>query len=591
MVEFYQPKKRPGIAGRRTTTRVVEPKPYWPGLEIDEHDRDKSRHGRNDNKNNGNADAVKFNIETSAKEGSQDSPKAIVSVERVDGSSATDINDVEGETKPSPPMNDSKKGNTNNRHLGGISTFRPRKRKRKPSININNVGDNALPHLPGNTTMPGEEQEGGHDIAKNALINCTSAASTTVGTASEVTRKCSQPIVDATGTSTTNSTGSLTNNSTNINSPATNNHATAKATDAINNTIIPVPARKTNTTNNPANNDSNHSDDQSSVSSSSDARATPRVLVKFLLHQKIPLLDQVVSDIRDILTGMVSRSPALLQKHLARAATTRSPAHPITNTGNDREITSNESNNNNINDKRTNNSQGGMMDDNNNVLKSEQKQEAVSKLEDICKRQEMLLDRMESAAARREEEFLKQTQEEKQAHQLQQQQKKQRQRQQEDSAAKLQRDYQLLQQANASLQMKLEAKNHSIETYRFELEEKGKTIGELEGSRRSIHGTFQLRFDEQFRELSERECTIEKQRNLLKIARVENEKLRHRIEVLEEGMPRSAVEADANHAYNSHRIRHANGQLDRDGNISHGTTSSAYNPRIRRNARGRDTTL
>ena len=583
MVEFYQPKKRRGIAGRRTTTRVVEPKPYWPGLEIDEHDSDKSRRGIDNNTENTNT--MKSNIETSANEGRQDSPKAIVSIERVEGSSA------EGETKPSPSMNDSKKGNTNtntnSRHVGGISTFRPRKRKRKPSINNNDVGDNAIPQLPGNTTMTGEEQEQeqGSDIAKNALVDSTSATSTTVGTANEVTRKCSHPIVNTTtGPSTTNSTGSLTNVSTN-----NNNHATAKATDAIN-TITPVPAKKTNTTNNYANNDNNNSDDQSSVSSSSDTRATPRVLVKFLLHQKFPLLDRVVSDIRDILTGMVSRSPALLQKHLAKTSTTTLPPLPWGNTGNNREINN------------------GGIEDNDNASRSERntppQQETMSKLEDICKRQEMLLDRMtgmESAAARREEEFLKQTQEEKQAQQQAQQQKeqRQRQRQQEDSTAKLQRDYQTLQEANASLQMKLEAKNHSIETYRLQLEEKGKTIGELEGSKRSIHGTFQSRFDEQFRELSERECLIEKQRNLLKIARLENEKLRNRIglRVLEEGRPRSAVEtdadadADANHAYNSHRIRHANGQQDRYGNIIHGTTSSAYNPRIRRNARVRDTTL
>jgi hypothetical protein len=598
MVEFYHAKKRRGIAGLsgRTTTRVVEPKPYWPGLEIDEHDRDKSRHGSNNNSidNNENTDAMKSNIETSAKENMQDNDKTVVSIGRVEESSAINSN-AEGETKPSPSMNDSRKGNTN-RYAGSISTFRSRKRKRNPSANNNYVSDNALPQLPGNNSMTGEEQEGGSDTA-NTLVDTTST-STTVGTANEVTRKCSQPIVKTMRTSTTNIIGSLTNVSTN------NNHATAKATDAIK-TITPAPARKTN---NHAND--NNSDDLSSVSSSSETRATPRVLVNFLLHQKFPVLDQVVSDIRDILSGMVSRSPALLQKHLARAATT-SPALTGANTGNDREI--NNSNNNN----NTNNSHGGM-DHNYDALKSEQKQppqqETISKLQDICKRQEMLLDRitgMESAATRREIAFLKQTQEEEQAHyHHQHQQQEQRQCQEEDSTAKLQRDYQTLQETNANLQMKLERKNTSIETYRLELKERGKTIGELEGSKRSIHCTFQSRFDEQFRELSERECIIEKQRNLLRIARLENEKLRNRIVVLEEERPRSVVEAEVNHAYNSHRIRHTNGQeekllcsfqattgsslrtstQDRDGNTIHGTTSSAYNPRVRRNARVRDNT-
>lgn len=581
MVEFYHPKKRRGIAGVFGRTTRVEPQPYWPGLEIDEHDRKKSCNGSNIVDDNGKNNAKKSDTKSNTEEDNQNNDENIDCFGMVEESSTINSN-AEREIKPSPSMNDARKGNTN-RCSASISAFRSRKRKK--TIHQNKTSENAHPQLPGNKS-------------NTTNTRVATDTSTAVKTANVVVRKCAGSI-DTTAKNFTASSLKL----------STNSHAIVRAKTATQN-ITPISARKTNNT-------SDNTHDLSSVSSS-DVRSaestTPRALVNFLLQEKFPVLDEVVSNIREILFGMISRSPVLLQKHLAMAAT-----KPLPPAGADTENIL-ESNN----DRNRKNDHGGM--NHNDMLRSERKQppqeETLSKLQDICQRHEMLLDRLagiESAATRREKVLHEETQKEKQIQDLeQQQQNEQRQCHQEEDSVKLQRDYQTLQKANASLKLKLKRSNDSIESY-------VQTIEELEESKRSINGMFQSRFDEQFRELSERECTIETQRNVLQIARIENKKLRNRIVVLEEGRPWNtetegdhsrvgistvahavggnpmSVPSRKEHNAYSHRIRHRADSLqltnssfletstpDRDAITIPSLTSTAYNPRIRRNAKARN---
>eukprot|EP00533_Pseudo-nitzschia_delicatissima_P009791 CAMPEP_0116081482 /NCGR_PEP_ID=MMETSP0327-20121206/2219_1 /TAXON_ID=44447 /ORGANISM="Pseudo-nitzschia delicatissima, Strain B596" /LENGTH=584 /DNA_ID=CAMNT_0003572217 /DNA_START=89 /DNA_END=1843 /DNA_ORIENTATION=- len=495
MVEFHQPKKRRGIAGiSGRSTRAVEAKPYWPGLEIDEDDRNTASPGSNKDVDNRNEESVEPTIESPANEDKEKDDKRIVSIGKGEGSSTANSN---GEEKGSK-----------RRSTGDISIFRSRKRKRKLNVNDN------LARIPKSNGLTGEEQDVRSNPAKappqstvTTLKDSTNHAKappdiptmTTVDTTNEVIKKCAQPVDKASELQSTVTTPK----------DSTNQIAAAKATDD----------NKKGNTISPGNPPSNKTGDQSSVSSSdtkSVGTATPRTLVNFLVKKKIPILDKVVSDIRDVLFGMVSRSPALLQKHLAEASqssfTSTGDAGLGTQAGNDH-------------------MESGR--------KQPPQQDNISKFEEICKRQEKLLDRiveMELAAAKREEEFRKQIQEQKEA--LQQQNDQRQSQQDKDLTANLllQKEYRILEKANASLKMKLERRNRSIEAYRLELHEKDSIIEGLEESKLLMKHSFQSRVEEQF-------GIIEKHTNSLKIERKESEKLRNRILVLEIEKSNQGVEA------------------------------------------------
>mmetsp|Transcript_19332 Transcript_19332/g.48138 ORF Transcript_19332/g.48138 Transcript_19332/m.48138 type:complete len:613 (-) Transcript_19332:35-1873(-) len=523
MVEFHQPKKRRGIAGiSGRSTRAVEAKPYWPGLEIDEDDRNTASPGSNKDVDNRNEKSVEPTIESPANEDKEKDDKRIVSIGKGEGSSTANSN---GEEKGSK-----------RRSTGDISIFRSRKRKRKLNVNDN------LARIPKSNGLTGEEQDVRSNPAKappdiptmttvdtpdeitkkrvlpveiaselqstvTTLKDSTNHAKappdiptmTTVDTTNEVIKKCAQPVDKASELQSTVTTPK----------DSTNQIAAAKATDD----------NKKGNTISPGNPPSNKTGDQSSVSSSdtkSVGTATPRTLVNFLVKKKIPILDKVVSDIRDVLFGMVSRSPALLQKHLAEASQSS-----FTSTGDAGLGT--QAGNNHMESGR----------------KQPPQQDNISKFEEICKRQEKLLDRiveMELAAAKREEEFRKQIQEQKEA--LQQQNDQRQSQQDKDLTANLllQKEYRILEKANASLKMKLERRNRSIEAYRLELHEKDSIIEGLEESKLLMKHSFQSRVEEQF-------GIIEKHTNSLKIERKESEKLRNRILVLEIEKSNQGVEA------------------------------------------------
>ena len=583
MVETYHAKKRRGTAGiYGRGTRQVEPKPYWPGLEIDEQDRMKAGFSSSNVGINTNAEAAESKAKPVVKEDGQKD------------------NDPTGEGKTmngsaSPPTKDSNDTKTKI-STGDISNFRSRKRRRKLPANENDSSRNVLSQTPKNSSTIGEEQEGG------SSNNAKSSIETARNGAKPMDRPPQDSIME----------NAVIQNTISVPTPSTKNQATAEAAAATKNNT-PTPHRKMIQS-------TNKTDDQSSLSSS-DTRptgATPRALVKFLVQKKLPILDKVVSDIRDVLFGMVSRSPALLHKHLAEAATTSSQSSRVS-------IVDNGEINNICNSA---NSQEGI--NYTGTLESGRKLppqvDSMSNFQDICKRQEKLLDRiceMELAAEKRDERS-KQIQEQ---NQTLQQQKDQRQYQQEESSpAKPQRDYyEILEDANAGLKWKLEKANSSIETYRLELEERDKSIQGLKESKRLVQSMFQSSVNEQFR-------VIETHINSLNVERAENEKLRKRILLLTNESLRSAetepnnsassfgVETVANDAAvfsggkapesaltnkknlaYSHRVRHRqkNGHQqnllcslqstnslsrsapDRDGLKVPTPTSPAYNPRTR----------
>ena len=523
MVEFHQPKKRRGIAGiSGRSTRAVEAKPYWPGLEIDEDDRNTANPGSNNDGANGDEKTVEPNIESPASEDKEKDDKRIVSIGKGEGSSTASSN---GEIK----------GNKR-RSTGDLSIFRSRKRKRKLNVNDN------LAQIPKRNDLTGEEQGGRSNPAKSPPDIPTK---TTIDTTDEVTKKCAQPVEIASELQST--VTALKDSSNHAKAPPdipiittvdTTNEVTKKCAQPVDKaselqSTVTMPKDSTNkiatakatddnkkgNTISPGNPQSSKTDDQSSVSSSdtkSVGTATPRTLVNFLVQKKIPILDKVVSDIRDVLFGMVSRSPALLQKHLAEAS--QSSFTSAGDTGQNTQV-------------------------GNNHMESGRKQppqeDNISKFEDICKRQEKLLDRiveMELAAAKREEEFRKQIQEQKEA--LQQQNHQRQSQQDKDLTANLllQKEYRIFEKANTSLKMKIERRNRSIEAYRMELQEKDSIIEGLEESRLLMKHSFQSRVEEQF-------GIIEKHTNSLKIERKENEKLRNRVLVLEIEKSNQDVEA------------------------------------------------
>ena len=491
MVEFHYAKKRRGIASiTGKSNRAVEPKPYWPGLEIDEHDRKKSSHGRINNDINGDITSINPNIQSHSEEETRG---------KMDGATSSETQEESGTSGQSSATNDQKNSSTK-RCAVGVPKFRSRKRKSKISINLCS-GDNLPKKGPNDIRLTGEKQEVGINMTNNHAV---ALSSTKAGM-----RKIAQSIEAITKDSSKNDTASFEN--------VSGDDKLSDRISAVTMNSNLVSSKKTNVVD-------DNKDDLSSTSSNEgkpSISTTPRALVTFLLRKKFPVLDDVLSSIRDILFGMVSQSPAILQKHLAKATTT---SHAASATR------SSDSGNFQI------------------PLRGKSHEETISKLQDICKRQEILLDRIAGIeSATRLEDCRNQTQDGDVTQRLRhrQQPKEQRQVQKEiDSTTKLHRDYQKLQETNTSLKMKLDASNKSIESHRLELQAYIETIQELEKSKRSIQYTFRSRFDEQFRELSERDLIIEKQRTLLRVARAENEKLRGRIVRLEDGRYRSS---DSNH--------------------------------------------
>lgn len=548
---------------------MEEPKPYWPGLEIEEQDKTKASGGMNTNNDaNGKGNEVETNTNMSAKEDLKKGEKRIVSIGREEeGSSAINANETG-------------KANTT-RSTGDVSRFRSRKRRRKLHSSDN------LSKLSESNDIAIDGEKGQSDPAKSTTN--VAISSTIVATSNEANKKYAEPVGKA----------SVLQHTVTTTEESSNNSTAAKAPNETAKGYATSPGKGAN----------GKTDDQSSVSSSeirSTVAATPRTLVNFLVQRKIPILDKVVSDIREVLFGMVSRSPSLLQKYLEEASQSSFASNSVgvhTQVGNN----------------------------NSSVLESERKKSPKEddKFDAICKQQELLMDRigeMELAATKREKEFSAQIQEQNQL--LQQQNDEwQFQRQQQDWIEKLQSDYKLLEEANVKLNEKLERRNRTIETYRLELEEKDRTIVGLKQSKRLMKHSFQSCIEEQL-------GVIEKHRQSLEIERRENEKLRKRILLLEGEEDNRSVESVTaenesvddetatktsivvlgeasqstgkgrdEHAAYRHRVRqrHANGQQQKDAYSLQSTTSSsrsvlensgitrpssssrAFSPRVRRN--------
>ena len=264
--------------------------------------------------------------------------------------------------------------------------------------------------------------------------------------------------------------------------------ATMTSDAAITATANPLTANATATATTTAKTDMAYDDDN-------DAKMemkTPTALAGFLLRKKLPVIDEVLSNIRDVLLGMVS--PSLQNRITTTSGGTMS--HSCSN--------SNSSKNNlNVNVNSTKQSH--------NQHEEEEEGEVVvtSKFHDVCEQQEKFLERMERielAAAKREEEFLKRTTEEPQN------------RREENLVTELKRHIQ------------------DKSKYQSEIKEKNRVIKDLKESKRSTQRLFQSRLDEQFRELSKRET--------------ENENLRKRIAILEQSSKKSncsTVSTTTNH--------------------------------------------
>ena len=504
---------------------MSEPKPYWPGLEIDE-DGATNVESRNsaDAKSNGSAIGV-------------DSIK--------EPSNAEDVLDEAMAIEDSKPNNKGASPAMEKRPKTDLSTFRSRKRRRKVSPNNGAPKMDSLSETPKTGSTAELEQNNQGDPP-------TEETTTTAPSAEEdITENSSEP-----------------NNATSQDSlqqkPET--QGTARTVDAENEAPTVATAPKENESNSvqPKDNKKEH---QSSGPNSDNTKATPRVLVKFLVQKKVPNLERVVSDIRDVLLGMVSRSPALLQKHMA-------------------EITSASSSQSQSQSQSSQVSMGDMSSYTNTNSQDARShastipEDSMSKFLEICKRQEKMMDRLdkkEQAVEKREELLFKQIQ-------------------QHESAQKQQKDEDQNQQEEIlSLRKQLEEANHSMESYRSKLEEKEKTLESLEEAKRLVQARYQTRVKEQFR-------VIEEQTNALKAERAENEMLKKRIALLERGESDEPVSNGfsprEHHAF-SHRVRHRQPNGVRQKNLcslqsSNGSprntlvrddiapSSPAYNPRIRR---------
>ena len=527
MVEFYHAKKRRGIAGQPgKSTRVGEPKPYWPGLEIDEDGAT--------NADDSNSTGVKSNGDAIGV-GSIKEP-----------SNAEDVLDEVMATEESKPNNSGASPAMEKRPKTDLSTFRSRKRRRKVSSNHDVPKMDSLSETPNNSGSPQVEQETqGADEKLPPPIEET----TTVAPSAEedITEHSSEP-------------KNATSQDSLQQKPET--QETVRTVDAENQAPTVATAPKENESNS-VQQQNNKKEHQSSGPSSDNTKATPRVLVKFLVQKKIPSLERVVSDIRDVLLGMVSRSPTLLQKHMGEitsASSSQSQSSQVS--------MGDMSGYTNANSQDTSSHASKIPED------------SMSKFLEICKRQEQMMDRLdkkEQAVEKREELLFKQ---------IQQHESAQKQRKDED---------QNQQEEILSLRKQLEKANQSMESYRSKLEEKEKTLENLEEAKRLVQVRYQTRVKEQFR-------VIEEQTNALKTERAENEMLKKRIALLEREEHDETVSNDfsprEHHAF-SHRVRHRQPNGARQKNLcslqsSNGSprntlvrddiapSSPAYNPRIRR---------
>jgi len=255
-----------------------------------------------------------------------------------------------------------------------------------------------------------------------------------------------------------------------------------------------------------------------------DDAKTPTAFACFLLRKKLPVIDEVLSNIRHVLQRMVAPS---LKNQIGTSGGT--------------------SNN---------------LDDNVNLTKQSQNQDEESKVvcsqfRDICEQQDNFLERiekLESAAAKREEKFLKRIE-------------KEQERREENLATEL--------------------KRHLQEKSRFqsELKEKDRVIKDLKESKRSIQRLFQSRLDEQFHELTKRETIIGKQKREFEMTRKENEDFRNQIVLLEQRKKTNIpVLATADGRIQiTEATKHVSCQTDEMADSSNvKKCASAYNHRIRR---------
>jgi hypothetical protein len=508
MVEIYYAKKRRGTASLKGRTNGGPPKAYWPGLEIDEYDKKTSNNSNNNNNNNGTMERTSGILHTNNNK-------------RMEGRG-------EGKSHPSPrqmdvvvnsnntPISSTTKENDTN----GISpSFRSRKRKRKRCVpptdkkveaqqqqqkqqqkkqhhqmivdEIEKEEGNAVENKHIKNTIY-EEAEGNNVsyLPPNTNTNNSKELERTISTTTSASNASSSSSSSSSSSNTSVCTTIIANdgNKCTTTSPlfgkndepqteairATAAVGTKKmtlkditTTATMNELAITAPASPLTAAN--ATTTTKTKMDTAYDDNDNDAKMkmkTPTALASFLLRTKLPVIDDVLSNIRDVLLGMVSPS---LQNGITKISG-GTMSHSCSKSKN------------NINDNVNHTKQSQ------NRHEEEKGSEVVitSKFLDVCEQQEKFLERMErmeSAAAKREEEFLKRTTE----------------RREENLTTELKRHL------------------HDKTRYQSEIKEKNRVIKDLKESKRSIQRLFQSRLDEQFLELSKRETENENLRNRISI--------------------------------------------------------------------------
>ncbi|VEU41059.1 unnamed protein product [Pseudo-nitzschia multistriata] len=435
MVEVYQPKKRRGIAGQRTTRVTRTPKPYWPGLEIDEHDRTKAGGC------SGLVGAPKEGEGNSSPPGSVRGPTGGEIPER-DAAGQKTVAHHDG-----PPS-----GVSAAPGKSGSAAGRFRKRKRRSDTRTGASEGN--PPFPGHggasRAGDGDGAEAGSRSGAEAAATDKPAAALGAGPGSAERETTPGPTEPAAGDPAT--TAPL-----HAGEEANPNHPSGDATGTT-----PKGSGGPKRTPASAGSRSTASEATSVVTPS---KTTPRALVRFLLRKKFPVLADCVAYIRDVLSGMVSGSPALLQKHLTASETASLSSFGLPQNG------SNNTSSNGSNQQQQQQQQA--------------QHEALLGFEDICNRQEALLDRMaglESALGKREEES----------------------------------------PVPAPERESLESPRAAEAALRLELEE-------ARASAASVKEFFRSRLEEQFRELEKRDALLRERERELEAARGENERLLARL--------------------------------------------------------------
>lgn len=532
MVEFYQPKKRRGIASQKTTRVVAEAKPYWPGLEIDDYDRKKANPNSvngvtipnidvNTNPYGNNGNCVSKN--SSANDGAEKTTCANsgeISIQSATGEDAIHAQDSHFDNSRSKSM-----------ALHRPLAVRSRKRRRKEPTTDNNDTIEDMPPSssgPANYDPSMDEQKGNNDLNSKVAANYSNAA---VVDGSE--KKKSLAIQAGSTPSLPPVTLPVETTTTTTRSPPSTIHGTDDNDDNDNAKTVAKDPPDTCV-------DGNENEKRLSI-------RVPLVLrVETTTRLPSGTNDCTNDDGDNTTKALPSNPPTILvddsekEKRPIRweASTVLSPAitHPAETT---KALPSrtNDCNKNDETDTTTTNDERQNESDLPKQIQDapQREQQTLATFEELCKRHEKLLDRMdglEQATSKREQAFLAKTQEQ-QSH--------------ERLVKELQQTISKLKHSNVALQEDLQ---------------------DVEESKKHLQKTFYSRVEEQFRELAKRDAVIEKQKRELEEMRLKNKRLKKAIEAAGEDHPSSKdLDATSNRhaatstssseaAFTSHRSRH-----------------------------------